>query len=180
MKDLEVYKDGVLLGRLRVDSITDNDEGNITVMETYGLDDRQAAALNTVEKVELAKDFNKLPTDFQAIKAFAVDNSCELRVVGSNSGQAKFIVGGIVITPATLPAGTSGTAYSQDIDAVGMGQNFGFFVVGGALPTGLSLNNGTGAITGTPTVEGTSSFVIKAIDEVSGVGVTKEYSIVIA
>ncbi len=37
-----------------------------------------------------------------------------------------------------------------------------YSVFSGALPTGLSLNTSTGAITGTPTAQGSYSFVIRA------------------
>jgi hypothetical protein len=37
-----------------------------------------------------------------------------------------------------------------------------YSVFSGALPTGLSLNTSTGAITGTPTAQGTFTFVIRA------------------
>jgi hypothetical protein len=52
-----------------------------------------------------------------------------------------------------------GVAYS---DGVAASNSPSYSVVSGALPTGLSLNSGTGAITGTPTVNGTFTFVIRA------------------
>lgn len=72
----------------------------------------------------------------------------------------------IEITQDTLPNGTIGNAYNQTLTA--SGPTFGtvtWAVTAGALPDGLSLNTGTGAITGTPTVEATFNFTITMTDE---------------
>jgi len=52
-----------------------------------------------------------------------------------------------------------GVAYS---DGVSASNSPSYSVVSGALPTGLTLNTSTGAITGTPTVNGAFTFVIRA------------------
>ena len=71
----------------------------------------------------------------------------------------------IHLTTASLPSGTNGTAYSQTLAIVNyQGTSQSFSVSSGTLPTGLSLNSSTGAITGTPTGSGTSSFTIEADD----------------
>jgi hypothetical protein len=51
-------------------------------------------------------------------------------------------------------------------------------VVGGALPTGLSLTEATGAITGTPTTVGIYNFTAKIVDAVAGIA-TKVFSMTI-
>lgn len=66
-----------------------------------------------------------------------------------------------VITTSSLPAGTVGVSYSQTIVATGTA-SISFAVVSGALPTGLSLNSSTGAITGTPTAAGAFGFTVRA------------------
>lgn len=180
MKDLEVYNGGTLIGRLRVDSIGEDNTGNMTVMETYKLDDRQAAALDTPLKVALAQDFKKMPQTLEAIKTFASDNSLDLRMVPDNANTAKFLVNGIVFTKDTLLDGSTGITYSESAAATGMSGTFEYRIIKGILPTGLSLNDSSGAITGTPTVAGTSAFIVRAIDSVSGVPADKGYSITIA
>ncbi len=83
----------------------------------------------------------------------------------------------IAIAPASLPAGTGGTAYSQTITASGGTAPYSFIVSAGTLPTGLSLAPG-GGISGTPTASGTFSFAVTVTD---GLGFTasKSYSIAI-
>jgi hypothetical protein len=66
-----------------------------------------------------------------------------------------------VITTSTLPAGTVGTAYSQTLAATGAA-TITWSIAAGALPTGLSLNASTGAITGTPTEVAARTFTARA------------------
>jgi hypothetical protein len=73
----------------------------------------------------------------------------------------------ITIITTSLPNGTNGVAYSQTIQTTGGTAPFTFTVDTGTLPTGLSLNASTGAITGTPTGSGNSTFVIKVVDSVA-------------
>jgi hypothetical protein len=62
----------------------------------------------------------------------------------------------------TLAGFQAGTAYS---DAVSATNSPTYSVISGALPTGISLNSSTGAVTGTPTTGGQSySFTIRAIN----------------
>lgn len=82
----------------------------------------------------------------------------------------------ITLSPSTLPAGTTGQGYSQTIFATGGTGPYTFAVTAGALPTGLSLNTSTGAITGTTTVPGTFSFTITATDADSCTG-TQDYAV---
>lgn len=71
----------------------------------------------------------------------------------------------ITVIPGTLPGGKVGTAYNQLISASGSSVPFTKFVLdGGALPPGLSLNETTGALAGTPMAAGTFSFEVAAID----------------
>jgi hypothetical protein len=65
-----------------------------------------------------------------------------------------------VFSDASVSSSASvGVAYS---DGVAASNSPSYSVVSGALPTGLNLNSGTGAITGTPTTPGAYSFVIRA------------------
>ncbi len=65
------------------------------------------------------------------------------------------------ITTAALPFGTVGVAYSAQLAASGGPPPFDWSMSSGALPAGLSVNNGTGLISGTPTTAGNVSFVVQ-------------------
>jgi hypothetical protein len=84
----------------------------------------------------------------------------------------------ITITPATLPAGTVGTAYTQALTATGGTAPYTWSTTAGALPAGLTLSS-SGTITGTPTAAATSSFTVQAIDANQATG-TQALSITIA
>jgi hypothetical protein len=85
----------------------------------------------------------------------------------------------IAVSPATLPNGTTGTAYSQTISATPAGGNYTFAVSSGSLPAGLNLNPSTGVITGTPTTNGTYNFSVTATGFGSCASAPKSYSIII-
>ena len=66
-----------------------------------------------------------------------------------------------VVTAGTFDAGTAGSAYSQTTAFSGTGS--ATFKAEG-LPEGLSLNESTGAVTGTPTTAGSYDVVVYGID----------------
>jgi hypothetical protein len=77
----------------------------------------------------------------------------------------------IVIAPSVMPAMRVGHVFSQTVTATGGdGGPYTFAVTDGALPAGLSIASSTGAITGTPTAEGTYAFTITATDGSSKTG----------
>jgi hypothetical protein len=90
----------------------------------------------------------------------------------------------IVISPPTLTvtcptnSGTVGLAYSSAAAATGGTAPYTFSIASGALPPGLTLNTSTGAITGTPSSEGTFSFSLEVTDH-NGYSVTVSCAIVI-
>lgn len=69
------------------------------------------------------------------------------------------------INTTSLPGGDPGVSYDQTISVspYGSGSNT-FSITNGTLPTGLTLNTSTGAITGNPSVSGTFAFSVKATD----------------
>jgi hypothetical protein len=71
----------------------------------------------------------------------------------------------VFTSSATLPSGTSGTPYSQQITATGGTGGITYTVTFGTLPPGLTLSSG-GLISGTPTQPGGYTFTVTATDSV--------------
>nr|WP_127170044.1 putative Ig domain-containing protein [Xanthomonas sp. BRIP62415] len=69
----------------------------------------------------------------------------------------------VIVGPATLPAATAGSAYSQNLSASGGTAPYTFAVTAGALPPGLTLS-AAGVLSGTPTATGSFNFTTTATD----------------
>jgi polysaccharide export outer membrane protein len=65
-----------------------------------------------------------------------------------------------------------GVAYDSAIVASGGTGAYQFAVIGGALPAGLALNPSSGAISGTPTADGTFSFTVQVTDSAGAMATT--------
>ncbi|GLQ86469.1 putative Ig domain-containing protein [Dyella flagellata] len=76
----------------------------------------------------------------------------------------------ITVSPSTLPGATQNSSYSQTVTATGGTSPYTYAVTSGTLPSGLTLNANTGAVSGTPTVYGNYSFTITATDSSGGTG----------
>ena len=81
------------------------------------------------------------------------------------------------IVAESLPDGMEGEAYSSRLTAKGTAP-ITWSIVSGVLPEGLSLNEDTGEISGTPAGEGTEVFTVMAVNDL-GEDI-KEFSITIA
>lgn len=84
----------------------------------------------------------------------------------------------ISISPASLPSGRIGAAYSQTLSASGGTGPYTFSVQSGSLPAGLTLAP-TGLLSGVPVAAGSPTATILATDSVSCPGVIT-YTLVIA
>lgn len=76
----------------------------------------------------------------------------------------------LAINPPTLPGGMVNVPYSVTVVASGGVAPYTYAVLGGALPTGLSLNTATGVIGGTPRVTGAFVVTIGAVDSLGNYG----------
>jgi len=70
----------------------------------------------------------------------------------------------LTVVNAHLPAGNVNLPYSAVLQASGGDGNNSWSVASGSLPPGLSLNSSTGAISGTPTTQGNSTFTVEVQD----------------
>jgi hypothetical protein len=75
--------------------------------------------------------------------------------------------------------GTAGESYSRTVAATGGKTPYTWSITAGTLPTGLTLNSTTGAISGTPTVAGTFNFTVQVMDA-NAFKATKVLSIMIS
>lgn len=104
---------------------------------------------------------------FTVVATNALGNSSS-----SAASNAVTPTGGPVWSDQTLGSMRATVAYSDGVSATGFPTSMTYSVSAGALPSGLSLNTSTGAITGTPTTAGAFSFTISASNGV-GSDVTK-------
>jgi hypothetical protein len=91
---------------------------------------------------------------------FSTSSSFLLVVTGPPS---QLVVGG-----GALTGGKVGGIYSQAITAVGGAPPYNWAIIGGALPTGLSLNGPSGVISGVSSAAGTFTFTAQATDISNG------------
>jgi hypothetical protein len=86
----------------------------------------------------------------------------------------------VTLSPATLPNGAVGSDYNQTVTATGGEVGFPYTYTSlGSLPTGLSLNPTSGAITGTPNTIGSFNFTVVATNSATNTG-SQAYTVVIA
>lgn len=77
-----------------------------------------------------------------------------------SSGTAQ----GLAITTTSLPNATTGTAYSDTIQASGGTSPYRWSVTTGTLPTSFSLGNSSGTLAGTTTQNGVFTFTVEVSD----------------
>ena len=100
---------------------------------------------------------------------------------GSTSNSLPLVVspGTLAIASASsLPKGIVGYAYSQTLTASGGPPPFNWSVSSGALPAGLTLDQASGVIGGTPSIEGNFTFAVLVRDS-SLFNATKEFQLAV-
>jgi hypothetical protein len=83
----------------------------------------------------------------------------------------------ITLTAPPLPNGNQGAPYNQTITASGGNAPYSYAITSGHLPVNLSMSGG-GAITGTPTVAGDSTFTVTVTDN-AGCTASQVYSLTV-
>jgi len=82
-------------------------------------------------------------------------------------------------TPPILASGSAGASYNQPLAALGAVPPLAWSLFSGILPTGLSLNPGNGAISGTPTQVGSFSFSVQ-VKDATGTAATANFNLSIS
>jgi hypothetical protein len=100
----------------------------------------------------------------------------------SSSSTKNFTI--VISQPLTISTTLIGASlnqsYSQTLTATGGTPPVtSWNLTGGNLPTGLLLNSSTGAITGTPTAKGSSTFTVRALDS-AGQTATQSFTLTVA
>jgi len=84
-----------------------------------------------------------------------------------------------ITTNSPLSQGTVGSSYSQTLAASGGTTPYSWSLSSGSLPAGLTLNPSSGAIGGTPSAVGNSTFTVRVSDSASA-SATKQFQLSIA
>ncbi|CAD7216374.1 autotransporter domain-containing protein [Xanthomonas arboricola] len=101
------------------------------------------------------------PSETFSVGLSGASNASIARATGTGTIVNDDVV--VTVGPASLPAATAGSAYSQTLSASGGTAPYTFTVTAGALPAGLSLSAG-GVLSGTPTASGGFNFTATATD----------------
>ncbi|WP_257998640.1 putative Ig domain-containing protein [Xanthomonas arboricola] len=101
------------------------------------------------------------PNETFSVGLSGASNASIARATGTGTILNDDVV--VTVGPASLPAATAGSAYSQNLSASGGTAPYTFAVTAGALPAGLSLS-ATGVLSGTPTATGSFNFTATATD----------------
>ncbi|NJC44904.1 UNVERIFIED_ORG: uncharacterized protein YhjY with autotransporter beta-barrel domain [Xanthomonas campestris] len=101
------------------------------------------------------------PNETFSVGLSGASNASIARATGTGTIVNDDVV--VVVGPASLPAATAGSAYSQTLSASGGTAPYTFAITAGALPAGLSLSAG-GVLSGTPAASGGFNFTATATD----------------
>jgi hypothetical protein len=182
-------------------AVTELEPGNYTqirmtisnVQVKLGDGDLQNATLPS-GKLKFVRPFDIAENQTTAL-LFDFDAEKSVTVTGSGQIIVKPVIKLSMTTPQTiepgtkhvkiatpsLPNGAVGISYNATLMADGGATPYTWSIVSGTLPAGLSLDSGTGIISGMPTASGDSTFTAKVSDNSTPVkSNTKRYTITIA
>jgi titin len=97
----------------------------------------------------------------------------------ASQAESVVVTAAPAVTSPALSGGEVGVAYTATVAASGGTSPYAWSVANGSLPSGLTLNAGSGAISGTPTTAGTYNFDLTVTD-LSGDVASQSESVVVA
>lgn len=100
---------------------------------------------------------------------FTVTATDSLNFSGSQAYTVTTNAPALALTPASLPATTAESAYSQSFSTTGGIAPYHYAVTSGALPAGLTMSS-AGVLSGTATAAGNASFTVTSTDSSTGTG----------
>jgi plastocyanin len=88
------------------------------------------------------------------------------------------VISGLDISTVSITDGKVGTPFSTGLTPTGGTQPYKWSITNGALPAGLTLNTGSGVISGTPTTQQVTTFTVQILDnEGTPAAATKTFNI---
>lgn len=116
------------------------------------------------------------------LQASAIDSSTGNGPFTTSQGYTLSVASPtLVVTPATLPAATAGTAYQAAITSSGGVAPYSHALTG-TLPSGVTFDAGNGVLSGTPTQAGSFALTITVTDSTTGTpaSVVQNYTLLVA
>jgi outer membrane autotransporter protein len=116
------------------------------------------------------------------LQASATDSSTGTGPFTTSQGFALSVASPtLVVTPATLPAATAGTAYQQAISTSGGIAPYSYALTG-TLPSGVAFDTTTGVVSGIPTQAGSFALTVTVTDSTTGTAasVVQNYTLQVA
>ena len=165
--------------------VIDGDQAMKLVLPVAQLTERGSIVFKSDEAIALECTATAYPAgaDEYAADAKVAGKSAIWRFTinwdGTGATGAEGTVGStLAVSTSTLPGATKSTAYNATLAASGGSTPYTWRVSAGSLPAGLTLST-AGAITGTPTTTGASTFTVEVMDSKSAVA-TKQLSLTAA
>lgn len=124
-------------------------------------------AIDQGVKVDYSASTTHLSTDQRGLIRTADQPSVSNAADGTDIGAYEALATpcpAITLSPSTLPNGSVAFSYNQTVSASGGSGPYTFSVTNGFLPYGLSLNQSSGVVSGTPDNHGSFNFTVTARD----------------